>query len=308
MTRRTARPILKFRPWIWARTTLYEYFCMSWATRVAAERTDHPPLAARLVGESFELAIKELAIKVLHTLIQGPTKQLRFGHRLSALLGDVPLLERMLRDLWGADLDFVIEIMDGECDPSQVRYGAGGGKATKPGRVIPSGYAETSDVWTSSTLTLYEELMSTLGQALWSNYPNGDRHGDPVERRIGLAPATGTQEDPRPMTREEEAALQQKRIDSTIWALILKAVNEEGTAPGIPYWGIIPMERLNDPDGTRFFVRARVSLNMVADVEVTKNGGGFSVGGVRIAGREDGTYRLAIYSALAVLPDRGERA
>ena len=303
MTRRTARPILKFRPWIWARTTLYEYFCMSWATRVAAERTDHPPLAARLVGESFELAIK-----VLHTLIQGPTKQLKFGHRLSALLGDVPPLERMLRDLWGADLDFVVEIMDGECDPSQVRYGAGGGKATKPGRVIPSGYAETSDVWTSSTLTLYEELMSTLGQALWSNYPNGDRHADPVERRIELAPATGTQEDPRPMTREEEAALQQKRIDSTIWAFILKAVNEEGTAPGIPYWGIIPMERLNDPDGTRLFVRARVSLNMVADVEVTKNGGGFSVGGVRIAGREDGTYRLAIYSAHAVLPDRGERA
>ena len=137
MTRRTARPILKFRPWIWARTTLYEYYCMSWAARVSAERTDYSPLAARLVGESFELAIK-----VFHTLVQGPTEELKFGHRLSALLGDVPPLERMLRDLWGADLDFVIELMDGECDPSQVRYGAGGGKVTKAGRVIPSGYAE----------------------------------------------------------------------------------------------------------------------------------------------------------------------
>ena len=59
--------ILEFRPWIWARTTLYEYYCMSWATRLAAEYTRHPPLAARLVGESFELAVK-----VLHILIQGP--------------------------------------------------------------------------------------------------------------------------------------------------------------------------------------------------------------------------------------------
>ena len=78
-------------------------YCMSWATRVSAERTDYPPLAARLVGESFELARK-----VFHTLVQGPTGELKFGHRLSALLSDVPPLERMLRNLWGADLDFVI--------------------------------------------------------------------------------------------------------------------------------------------------------------------------------------------------------
>ena len=141
----------------------------------------------------------------------------------------------MLRDLWGTDLDFVIEIMDGECDPSQVRYGAGGGKATQAGRVIPSGYAETSEVWTSTTLRLYEELMSTLGRALWSNYPPGDRHGDPVSRCIEIAPATGTPEDPRPLTREEEAALQQERFNPTIWTFMLRAVNEEGSAPGVPY-------------------------------------------------------------------------
>ena len=123
---------------------------MSWATRLAAEYTRHPPLAARLVGESFELAVK-----VLHILIQGPAKELKFGHNLSALLGDVPSMERMLRTLWGRDLDYVIDIMDGECDPSQVRYGAGGGKANKGDRMIPSGYAETSKVWTSTTLTLY---------------------------------------------------------------------------------------------------------------------------------------------------------
>ena len=276
---------------------------MSWAIRVSAERTNYPPLAARLVGESFELAVK-----ALHTLTQGPAKELNFGHRLSALLADAPLLERMLRDLWGTDLDFVIEMMDGECDPSQVRYGAGGGKATQAGRVIPSGYEETSEVWTSTTLRLYEELMSTLGRVLWSNYLPGDRHGDPVSRCIEIAPATGTPEDPRPMPREEEAALQQEPFNPTIWAFMLRAVNEEGSAPGVPYRGIVPLERLNDPDSTKFFVRAHVSQNLVADVEVIKSGSSFSVGGIRIAGREDGTCRLTIHSALAVFPHRGERA
>ena len=77
--------ILKFRPWLWGRTTLYEYFRMSRAARAAAERTDHAPLAARLVGESFELAIK-----ALHIPSRGPGQDLKFGHRLSAILGDMP--------------------------------------------------------------------------------------------------------------------------------------------------------------------------------------------------------------------------
>ena len=52
---------------------------MSWAARAAAERTVHPPLAARLVGERFELAIKALRI-----LSRGPGQDLKFGHSLSA--------------------------------------------------------------------------------------------------------------------------------------------------------------------------------------------------------------------------------
>jgi hypothetical protein len=32
------RPIQEFRQWAtWARTILYEYYCMSWATRIAAD-------------------------------------------------------------------------------------------------------------------------------------------------------------------------------------------------------------------------------------------------------------------------------
>ena len=293
----TKRRILRFRPWIWGRTTLYEYFCMSWAARVAAERTGHAPLAARLVGESFELAIE-----ALHILSRGPGQDLKFGHSLSAILGDIPPLERLLRDLWGGDLDHVVDLMDGECNPSQVRYGAGAGKATKGDNVIPSGYAEAPGVWTSTTLTLYEELMSSLGQATWSNYPHGDRYGNTVHRRIKLIPAVGTPANPRRMSAAEEAALQTKATpDPTVWAFLLQAVDEQARGKPAPYWGIIPTDRLNDPDGTTFYVRARVSANMVADVAVTKSA-------VRIAGREDGTYRLTIHSALAVLPDRGERA
>ena len=175
--------------------------------------------------------------------------------------------------------------------------------------VIPSGYAETPDVWTSTTLTLYEELMSSLGQAIWSNYPQGDRYGNPVVRHFELIPASETSANPSPVSAAEEAALQTKAtLDPTVWAFLLRAVDEQPGGESAPYWGIIPTDRLNDPDGTTFYVRARVSANMVADVAVTKSAGGFSVGAVRIAGREDGTYGLTIHSALAVLPDWGERA
>jgi len=266
---------------------------------MAAETTSHAPLAARLVGESFELAFK-----VLNILCRGPQQDLKFGHSLSAILVDVPALERLLRTLWGDDLDHVVDLMDGECNPSQVRYGAGAGKSTKGHNVIPSGYADSPCIWTSTTLTLYEELMSSLGAAIWSNYPPGDRHGKPVHRRLKLIPATGTPNDPRRMTPAEEAALQAKAtLDPTIWAFQLVAVDAEEKHP--PYWGVIPTERLNDPDGTTFYVRARVSARMVADVEVTKGGNSFSVGRIRVSGHEDGAYRLAIHTALALLPDRG---
>jgi len=292
--------ILEFRPWIWARTTVYEYYCMSWATRVASERTRHAPLAARLVGESFELAVK-----VLQILTQGPAKELKFGHKLSALLGAVPVMASILRELWGNDLDYVIDIMDGECDPSQVRYGAAGGLANKGDRVIPSGYAATPEVWTSTTLELYEELMSTLGQTIWSNYPEGDRNGRPVKRRIEIRLAKTGPDGPAEVTLEEEAALQKDRNDPTIWAYLLRATNEENAAPDIPNWGVIPMDRLNDSAGTTFYVRARISPNMVADVEVTKETHGFSVGSCRLTGHEEGRYKLAIHTALAVMPHRG---
>ena len=217
-------------------------------------------------------------------------------------------LERLLRNLWGGDLDYVIDILEGECNPSQVRYGAGGGKSNKRSRIIPSGYAETSGVWTSTTLTLYEELMSSLGQAIWSNYPKGDRNGNPVGRRLKMIPGKVGPEGPRRFSAEEEAALQKEMMDPTIWAWILTAVNTDPAAPVVPYWGIIPLQRLNDPVGTSLYVRARVSASMVADVQVTKTNGGFSVGSCRIAGRETGRYQLEIHSALAILPDRGERA
>ena len=72
----------------------------------------------------------------------------------------------------------------------------------------------------------------------------------------------------------------------------------------IPYWGIIPLDRFQDAVGTKFFVRARVSQTMVLDVEVTTRAAGIEVGRVRIVGQTDSQLHLAIYSALAVMPDR----
>ena len=300
MDRRRDELILKFRPWIWARTTLYEYFCMSWATRVAAETTNHSPLAARLVGESFELGVK-----VLNILSRGPGQKLKHGHSLAGVLGDIPILEQMLMELWGSDLDHVLSIMDGECNPSQVRYGASGGSMRKGSEILPSGYAETADIWTSTTRQLYEELMLSLGRAIWSNYPQGDRNGNPVRRHIGIAPAIGTMDNPRSMSEKEEASLQERlgMWDPTILALLVKA---ESPGVEVPYWGIIPFERLNDPDESVYYVRARVSANMTIDVEVKRSTNGFSVGGCRVSGREDGEFRLALHTAIAVLPNRGD--
>ena len=253
MTQCTNGLVLKFRPWIWARTTVYEYFCMSWATRVAAEMTDHSPLAARLIGESFELGVK-----VLNILSHGPGRKLKHGHSLKVVLDDMPILKPMLRQLWGNDLDYVLSIVDGECNPSQVRYGASGGTSSKGAAILPSGYAETADVWTSNTRQLYEELMLSLGRAIWSNYPEGDRNGNPVARHIKITPAAGTLDNPRPMSVEEEAALEEREglWDPTIWALIVKV---KGINIEVPYWGIIPLERLDDPEETENYVRARVS-------------------------------------------------
>ena len=290
--------ILRFRPWMWARTALYEYFCMSWAARMAAEATRHAPLAARLVGESFELAIKAFGI-----VVQGPNGKLKYGHSLRAALTNMGAAESLLRQLWGDDLDYLVSIMDEECSPSQVRYGAGAGRPTKQAQVLPSGYAEQPDVWTASTLTMYEELMSSLGHAIWSNYPEGDRHGNAIKHQIRLYLAVGDPDNPGTMSREEESDLEATTsLDPTWWGLVLKA--SSGDSRKIPYWGIIPLDRFQDAVGTKFFVRARVSQTMVVDVEVTKRASGIEVGRIRIAGQSDSQLRLKIYSALAVMPDR----
>ena len=77
---------------------------------------------------------------------------------------------------------------------------------------------------------------------------------------------------------------------------------------GVPYLGVLRIDQLHDPVGARCFARALVSPNLEFDVGVRKIGGGFRIYGDRIADREYATYRLTVDSALAVLPDRGERA
>ena len=81
-----------------------------------------------------------------------------------------------------------------------------------------------------------------------------------------------------------------------------------GGQPGgkpAPYWGVIPTDRPNAQDYTTSYVRARVTPAMVVDVEVTKGTNGFTLGPIRIASHEEGTYRPQIRPVLAVLPDGG---
>ena len=114
---------LNFRPWITKRATLHEYFFLSRSMFQAARSTRNSSLAARLTGESIELAIKALMV------LAGREPQ--STHRIGDCLDEIPELKGMMADLWGKDLDFMIQMVDEDINTSQMRYGAAGSYVDK---------------------------------------------------------------------------------------------------------------------------------------------------------------------------------
>jgi hypothetical protein len=72
------------------------------------------------------------------------------------------------------------------------------------------------------------------------------------------------------MTIEEAIDLRNNQLHPTIWAGVLSAQSKDGIALDVSCWESTPMDRLNDPDGMKYFVRARTSPGILADAEVTK--------------------------------------
>ena len=287
------RYVLQFRSWVWSRTTLYEYFSNSWACRVAAEQTKHSPLAARLVGESFELALKMFLI-----LARGPNASLVLTHSVRKILDEELSLGSILRNLWKDDIDYVLDIIDEDLRPAELRYGAAAGRIDANSRLIPSGWSHDPGVWTETTSQFYEELMWSLGNAIWENYPPGDRNGAPIRRNVQLTPIVANPRSQSSLPREEK----QVGFDNTVWAMLLIA---EKDGEKSDYWGIVPLERWPWTKKQEYFVRSRISRTAVADVRVEIVRGQMMIGKVRIRGLHEEGWKLTLHSALAVMPNRG---
>ncbi len=175
---------LNFHPWIVRRTHLYEYFSRSWGMFAAAESSKNSATAAMLVGLSFELALKTLLV-ICTPRTEFPPNT----HRISGCLGEIPQLKKLLQDLWGEDLDFVVQFVDEDINSSQIRYGAAGSKRDKETRLVAATFAEKPSYWADSVRELYEELMGSIGAAIWENYPKTDKNGKEFHRRFEISPA-----------------------------------------------------------------------------------------------------------------------
>ena len=142
---------LDFRPWITKRATLHEYFFLSRSMFQAARTTRNSSLAARLTGESIELAIKALIVLV--------GKEPSNTHKIGDCLSEIPELKSLMADLWGKEFDFMIQMVDEDINTPQMRYGAAGSHIDNKTKLIAAATAQEATTWTGWISELYEELM-----------------------------------------------------------------------------------------------------------------------------------------------------
>lgn len=271
---------LRFRPWIVKRTTLHEYVSRSWGMFDAAEYTSQSGVAAMLTGLSFELAIKALLVLVGRE--PDPT------HKIAECLDLIPELRDLLQRLWGADLEFVVQLIDEDINSSQMRYGSAGSHKDESTKLIAAATAHDAKTWTLEVTELYEELMQSIGAAIWENYPKGDRSGQEIRRRFEVEPvfSSGTPHDAYP------------GLNSSVFGLLLLA---ERHGVETEYGAIIPIDGRRK-DGT-YRVRVRIDRDTAVDQEVVQQGGRSTLTGFRWIGRPAEGVQLKLYEARSTLPD-----
>ena len=269
---------LHFRPWIAKRTILHEYFSRSWGMFDAAERTEHSGVAAMLTGQSIELAIKAMLELVGR---KPPTK-----HKLADCLNTVPELKSMLEQLWGADLSSLIQFVDEDINSSQMRYGAAGSHKDTRTQLIAASIAHKPTSWTAPVTELYEELMCSLGTAIWENYPSEDRKGRSVRRQIKIHPIFGG---------EGPKAAYPHYPNSLYGLMLLAEVNGIQTE----YGAIIPIEGMQK-DGAHW-VRVRIGKDTAVDQRVIQESSKLSLAGFRWIGQPVDGVRLKLYEARSTL-------
>ena len=160
---------LHFRPWITKRTILHEYFSRSWGMFDAAERTENSSVAAMLTGQSIELAIK--------AMLELVGKEPPTTHKIAECLNTVPELKTLLEQLWGADLNSLIQFVDEDMNSSQMRYGAAGSHKDKETQLIAASIAHKPTSWTTPVTELYEGTDVQYRYCDLGELPRGGQEG-----------------------------------------------------------------------------------------------------------------------------------
>lgn len=244
----------------------------------AAERTEQSGVAAMLTGLSFELAIKALLALV--------GRERRNTHKIAECLNMVPELRPLLEKLWGSDLEFLIQFVDEDINSSQMRYGAAGSYRDKSTKLIAAMTADKPMTWTEAVRELYEELMCSIGAAIWENYPEEDRRGQEIRRRFKTYPEFQGEapEDVYPICHK-----------SVFGLLLMAKVNGVDS----DYGAIIPIEGMKK-DGV-YWVRVRVGKDTAVDQQIVQEGNSRSLSAVRWIGKPVEGVRLSLYEARSTL-------
>ena len=244
----------------------------------AAEHTSQSGVAATLTGLSFELAIKALLVLVGRE--PEPT------HKIAECLELIPELQDVLRQLWGTDLEFVVQLIDEDINSSQMRYGAAGSRKDRSTKLIAAATAQNAKTWTLEVSELYEELMHSVGSAIWENYPREDRSGQEVRRRFRLGAVF------LPGTRYEAYP----SFNSSMFGLLLLA---ERHGVDTEFGAIIPIDGMRK-DGT-YRVRVRIGRDTAVDQEVVQQRGDLTLAGFRWVGTPVEGVRLRLHEARSTL-------
>ena len=151
--------------------------------------------------------------------------------------------ETTTRGTLGSGLRFLIQFVDEDINSSQMRYGAAGNHKDKRTKLIAATTAHKPTTGTEAVRELYEELMCSIGTAIWENYPEEDRNGRRIQRGLKLRPLynTATPTDVYPHFRR------------SLFGLILVA---EVDGIDTDYGAIIPIEGMGKED--TYWVRVRI--------------------------------------------------
>ncbi len=231
-----------------------------------------------MTGESIELAIKALLVL---TGREPPTT-----HKIGDCLGKVPELRKLMERLWKKDFEFLIQMVDEDINASQMRYGAAGSYIDKKTGLIAAATAHKATTWTAAVTEIYEELMGSIGSAIWENYPQEDSRGMKMEKRITMRPILFASDRSRKDCYPS--------FPKGCFGFILTAERLEIETE---YCATIPIERLPKKGQRDYWVRVRIDKETAVDQQVMQMESNLELTKLKWIGRPVEGVRLKLYIA-----------